>query len=138
MCVDELFSTPQKCAPSLTCTHEHCSAELGRGTETRCAAVSLGLSRFRIIYNKHLLHSVSQSLGFWITAQAERLLLMWGWGGGLNTCRYQVYGTYWWQIMKNCVYKLVLVLLERNNICPHQGQGAKLQDTHTLFTQFQC
>lgn len=36
--------------------------------------------------------------------------------------------------MKTCVYKLVLVLLERNNICCHRGQGAKLQDTHIIYS----
>lgn len=93
--MDELFSNPQKCAPSLTCTHKDCTAELGRDTETRCTAASLGLSaKFRIIYNKHLLQSVSQSLGFWMTAEAEALLLTWGWGGGVNTSQYQECGTY--------------------------------------------
>lgn len=44
VCVDKLFTNPQKCAPPLTCTLKHCSAELGRGTETPCTAASLGLS----------------------------------------------------------------------------------------------
>lgn len=36
--------------------------------------------------------------------------------------------------MKTCVYKLVSVSLERNNFCPHRGQGAKLQDTPIIYS----
>lgn len=42
--LDGLFGNPRTCAPSLTCAHKYCSAELVHGTETRCAAASLTLS----------------------------------------------------------------------------------------------
>lgn len=40
VCLDRLFSDPRTCAPSLTCTQKHCSAEIGRSTETGCAAAA--------------------------------------------------------------------------------------------------
>lgn len=42
--LDRLFGNPRTCAPSLTCAHKYCSAELVDGTETRCTAASPGLS----------------------------------------------------------------------------------------------
>lgn len=44
VCVDGPSSNPRTCAFPLTCTHKHCSAELGCGTETCCTAASPDLS----------------------------------------------------------------------------------------------